>query len=128
MTRINTEVPINTLKWVQNSQDQIKAHPAWHCPISAIESEIILKNEKAFTYLLRSGEDKYSYFISFVEEKGSIKHQFFVLELDRKGWYYRNGTVDSCVTEIISKDLTELIPLMMHCDFSVCCPFTRPRD
>jgi len=44
-----------------------------------------------------------------------------VLELDRKGWYYRNG-VGSGPAEILSKDLEELIPMMMHCDAMACTP------
>ena len=59
--------------------------------ISENESEKLLIGKSPFTYLLRSGEKERPYFISFVREDGSIKHQFFALEFDRKGWLYRNG-------------------------------------
>src|SRR5271154_175014 len=115
MTRINVAMAANfTAEWVQKNQDQIKAHPAWHDSVSESKSDMLLKDQSPFTYLLRSGEEEHSYFISFIKEDGSIKHQFFVLEPDRKGWYYRNGSTINSPAEIISKDINELIPLMMH--------------
>jgi hypothetical protein len=47
-------------------------------------AEELLKNKNPFTYLLQKGDNPYSYFISFVQEDHSIKHPFFVLEIDRK--------------------------------------------
>ncbi len=128
MTKINLGAATNNiLEWVQNSQEHIKTHSAWHLSISESESEVLLKNQGPFTYLLRAGEEERAYFISFVRENSSIKHQFFVLELDRKGWYYRNGSTLNSPAEIISKDLNELIPLMMHCDANMCIPLTSPK-
>jgi hypothetical protein len=118
MTRINTPMP-TMVEWIQRNQEQITAHPAWR-PISEHESEKLLQDKSPFTYLLRFGEKEHSYFISFTKEDGSIKHQFFVLELDRKGWYYRNGSTLNCPAEVVSTDINELIPLMMHCDLSFC--------
>ncbi len=121
MSRINTMVNTSTVvEWVQRNQEQIKTHPAWHSDMSENESEKLLRDKSPFTYLLRPGEKEHLYFISFVKEDSSIKHQFFVLELDRKGWYYRNGATSKYPAEIISKDLNELIPLMMHCDPDSC--------
>src|SRR5882724_4715796 len=120
MSRVNTVA--NTLvEWVQRNQEEIESHPAWHSDISEIESEQLLRDENLFTYLLRSGEKENFYFISFIKEDGSIKHQFFTLELDRKGWFYRNGMTGG-PQEIISKDLHKLIPMMMHCDLLSCTP------
>jgi hypothetical protein len=119
-------IGINTItnaamEWVQKNQEQIQIHPAWHSGISEKESEKLLIGKSLFTYLLRSGEKEHSYFISFVKEDASIKHQFFALEFDQKGWLYRNGGVLS-PQEIISKDLHELISMMMHCDSFACTP------
>ena len=125
MTKINLGVTANPiLEWAQKNQVHIKTHSAWQDPISESESEALLNNKSPFTYLLRSGEKDHSYFISFVREDRSIKHQFFVLELDLKGWYYRNGSTLNSPVEIISKNLNELIPQMMHCDPSSCTPLT----
>lgn len=121
MSKINTiATGVNAIQWVQKNQEQIKTHAAWHQHISENESEILLKGKSPFTYLLRPGQEEHSYFISFVKEDSSIKHQFFVLEIDKKGWCYRNGTTLNSPAEIISQDVNELIPLMMHCQPSEC--------
>ena len=120
MSKVNTMVSAN-VEWVQRNQEQIKTHPAWHSDISENESEKLLRDKSPFTYLLRAGEKEHLYFISFVKENGSIKHQFFALEFDRKGWLYRNGGTTG-PQEINSKDLHQLIPMMMHCDLLACTP------
>lgn len=109
------------LEWVQVNHDQIKSHVAWHSDISANESEKLLKDKSPFTYLLRAGDKEQLYYISFVKEDKSIKHQFFVLEFNLQGWVYRNGGTGT-PEEIVSKDLHELIPMMMHCDLLACKP------
>lgn len=126
MARIDTTAMNSMIAWVQQKQEQVTTHPAWHGNISVEQSEELLQNQPPFTYLLRSGDKEHLYFISFVKEDHMIKHQFFVLEFDRKGWLYRNGCPASSPVEIISKDLHELIPLMMHCD-SDSCNFLRLR-
>lgn len=124
MTRINNALTERaTLEWAQRNQEQIQTHPAWHSNVSELESEKLLRGKDAFTYLLRPGEKEHFYFISFVKEEGSIKHQFFALEFDRKGWRYRNGGQGS-LQEVISQDISKLIPMMMHCDFRSCIPLT----
>ncbi|MBI3211724.1 MAG: hypothetical protein HYZ47_03455 [Simkania negevensis] len=124
MTRINSALTERAiLEWAQRNQEQIQTHPAWHSNISEAESEKLLRDKNAFTYLLRSGEKEHFYFISFVKEGGSIKHQFFALEFDRKGWYYRNGGQGS-LQEAISQDISKLISMMMHCDLRSCTPLT----
>ena len=117
MSRINTVAhPGASVEWFQRNDEQVKAHPAWHFNISENDSETLLKGSRPFTYLLRAGQGEHKYFISFVKEDGSIKHQFFNLEYgDRKGWFYRNGGTGS-PEEVVSQDLHQLIPMMMHCD------------
>lgn len=125
MSSVNTMVNKSTaVEWVQKNHEQIITHPAWHSDISENDSEKLLRGNNPFTYLLRSGEKEHFYFISFVKEDGSIKHQFFALEFDRRGWFYRNGGTGS-PQEIVSKDLDRLIPMMMHCDLVSCTPLTR---
>lgn len=120
MTKINSSIPGNTsiTEWMERNQRQIETHPAWYKNISEVESENLLKDKAPFTYLLRSGKEQpYSYFISFVKEDFSIKHQFFVLELVKKGWQYRNGATSSP-----QENVNDLIPMMMHCDRNSCIP------
>jgi hypothetical protein len=108
--------PNADLHWINQNQNEIQNHLAWCGSISEQNAEELLKNKSAFTYLLRKGDNPYSYFISFVKEDHSIKHQFFVLEVDRKGWFYRNGIATDSPAEVGSKDLNQLIPMIMHCE------------
>lgn len=123
MSRIAPTPLANPLvAWTEKKQGLIKSHPAWHGFISEQEAERCLKHQPSFTYLLRQGE--HQYFISFVKEDGAIKHQFFVLEHSRQGWYYRNGGTGG-PQEIVSENLEELIPMMMHCRADQCRPLKR---
>jgi len=104
-------------KLAQEYQEQIEAHIAWHSNLSEKQAESLLQGKDPFTYLLRMGEKGDLYFISFVQEDSSIKHQFFVLELEHNGaWCYRNG----CATRASTVDA--IIPKMMHCEASDCIP------
>jgi hypothetical protein len=106
--------------WIKTNQNQIQNHIAWYGNIGAMQAENLLQEQDSFTYLLRNGEKKYSYFITFVTNDHCIKHQYFSLESDRKGWYYKNGVVTNMPTEIVSENLDELIPAMMHCNSAEC--------
>ncbi len=112
--------PIEIHNWIQTNQNQIQKHPAWHGNVKAEQAEALLKGGKPLTYLLRNGDKEQSFFITFIKEDGSIKHQHFSLEFDLKGWYYKNGQVQGEPTEIIAEDLNKLIPAMMHCETSRC--------
>lgn len=123
MSRISPIIPENNMiEWIERNQKQIKNHSAWNPHISENECERLLKDKSPFTYILRAGKNENSYFISFIEKEGLIKHQFFILEFHRKGWHYRNGSTLNTPEEIISEELNELIPLMMHCDCKSCSP------
>ncbi len=122
MSRINTLLTGQTemsLGWMEKNHDQITKHPAWMGDITEAKANWYLERKNPFTYLLRNGEKDYTYFISFIQKNGSIKHQYFTLESDRKGWYYKNG-VTTGPAELICSDLKELIPQMMHCDLIQC--------
>jgi hypothetical protein len=117
MTRIDSSWHSSIdMSWVQKNQEEIRSHSAWNEKLQKEESD-----KEPFTYILRGGEKEHAYFITYVKTDLSIKHQRFVLELDRKGWYYRNGYTDG-PAEILSKDLQELISMMMHCDAMACTP------
>ena len=76
--------------WTRTNQEQIERHPAWHTDIDVQQAEALLQEHDSFSYLLRKDEEENAYFITFVKEDQSIKHQRFTLEYDRKGWYYKN--------------------------------------
>ena len=118
MTKIDMCCPSNIDHgWIKKNQGEIQSHPAWHEKISEEGSEAQLQGKAPFTYLLRSGNEEHAYFITYVKMDLSIFHQRFVIELDRKTWYYRNY-----ITDGPAENLEELIPMMMHCDAMACTP------
>lgn len=122
MTRITAPFINQTevLSWEKTKLDQIERHPAWKKSIDKTQVESLLEGKKTLSYLLRAGEKERVYYISFVQKDGSIKHQQFTLENDRKGWYYKNGANEQDPADIVSENLEELIPKMMHCDYKEC--------
>jgi hypothetical protein len=110
------------LQWIRQNQDRIQDHAAWHGYLSEEEAEDLLKNKKPFTYLFRRNARPISYFISFVQADHSIKHMFFVLEMDRKIWLYESDPESESTEKIMSPDLDELIPMLMQCDPSSSTP------
>jgi hypothetical protein len=82
-----------------------------------VKAEALLNGRDTFSYVLRRGEEENEYYISFVNGDGGVKHQRFILEYDRKGWWYKNGTEHE-PTEAVD----ELIPCMMHCSIENCKP------
>lgn len=118
MTRIDMCCQSNIdCTWITKNQGELQSHPAWHEKISAVGSETLLQGKPPFTYILRNGEKEHAYFITYVKSDLSVFHQSFVIELDRKTWYYRN-----CLNDGPAENLEELIPLMMHCDAMACTP------
>jgi hypothetical protein len=105
--------------WAQKNEVQMKAHSAWQGDISELSSEKLLKGQPSFTYLLRQGENEH-YCISFVKPGGSIEHYGFILEVNQKGYYFRNG-VTSGPKEVIN----DLISVVMHCNPDECIPLIR---
>lgn len=120
-------VNLDVYHWIQKNEEQVKTHVAWHGDISELVSEELLKNQPYFTYLLRQGEVEHSYFISFVKEDGSIKHQKFILEFDLKGWYYKNG-ITIGPEEVTKENIDDLIPIMMHRNICECVPFLLDKS
>ena len=114
--------------WVKTNQELIQKYPGWHENIDGSHGESLLAGKAPFTYLLRKGDKENAYFITFVKEDLTIKHQLFTLEEDSKGWYYKNGGHDSGTisthrsTEIVEETIGELIPRMMHCNSNQCLP------
>lgn len=119
MSRITGSYVNSIETWVKTHQDQIQKHSAWQGELHEAYAESLIKGHDPFTYLLRAGEKTEVYYITFVKEDRSIKHQRFTLESDLMGWYYKNGTAGSPV-EIVEEKLEKLIPRMMHCDVGIC--------
>lgn len=95
-------------------KDQIQNHPAWNARMDEKQAESLLMGQSPFTYILRKEAENQHFFISFVKPDQSIKHQKFSIELDYKGWYFKNGTAEKA-REIVDDNLETLILAMMQC-------------
>lgn len=104
-----------TTSWIKVLTDQVQNHTAWKERINEKQAESLLKGTPPFTYFLRKETDDQYYLISFVKLDQSIKHQKFSIELDYRGWYFKNGTAEKA-REIIADDLETLILAMMQCE------------
>jgi hypothetical protein len=96
---------------------EILSHPAWHGDISGVECEDLLRGLIPGSYLLREGERKFQYYLSFViGDSFSFKHQPFLI-IDNNSQMvlgYRNGA------HRWVSNLEDLIPMVLHCSLAKC--------
>lgn len=105
-------------------EKEIFDHPAWHDLLIGIDCEDILRGKERFSYLLRSGEARFHYYLSYVVEPPfTYRHQPFSIATkdSKQGWGYRNG---HCWW---TAKLEDLIPLILHQPVSLCTPITRTQ-
>jgi hypothetical protein len=69
----------------------IEAHAAWLGFVRGLDAEKMLRGQAPFTYVLRAGEELLSYYVTFVDAQGVVRHQPFVVTLTEAGWYCENG-------------------------------------
>ncbi len=117
-----------SIKTSDNFQEMIKkeqeifAHPAWHGEMIGLDCENLLRGKPTFSYLLRSGEVRFHYYLSYVVESPfQYKHQPFMVSLEesRLGWGYRN------LHNWWASKLEDLIPLILHQPKEQCLPILK---
>lgn len=88
----------------------ITSHPAWFGKLNGMKTEEILRDRPPFSYLLREGEERHHYYLSFViEPPCTYKHQPFRIAFSKNQWEYQNVTLRNSV------HLDEIIGMIMHC-------------
>jgi hypothetical protein len=100
-------------------EQEMIEHPAWHGLLVGVECEDLLRGRPQYSYLLRCGETRFHYYLSYVVKTPFIyQHQPFTIAIqdNKKGWGYRNGH------EHWASTLEELIPLVIHQTFEKCIP------
>jgi hypothetical protein len=118
------EVVMNTMQqatqlnpWVQEKINEITTHCAWHGDLTGIEAEALLRLKPSFTYLLRQGEKRDHFYLSFVKGE-EFNHLPFTIDYSSLQWFYRNSfphfakTLDIFVPEIMHKEALECQPLV----------------
>jgi hypothetical protein len=80
---------------------EVEDHPAWHRDLGLSEVELLLVQQKPFTYIL-SGRDPNDYYLSYLKRNSQVVHIHFAkISFLRKGrWVegYRNITTINFLT------------------------------
>lgn len=109
---------------LMEKEQEIYANATWHGLLMGLECEEILRGKETYSYLLRTGEDRFHYYLSYVLEAPYVyKHQPFAIALSdmELGWGYQNGH-----THWASK-LEDLIHLIIHQPIEKCIPLLKVR-
>lgn len=92
---------------------EIETHTAWHGHISGLDAEKLLRGKSTpFLFILRSGEHKGDYYVTFTTSDLTIKHQPFVISITNEGWHFQNAGNCGPLTTACFDDVLHLI---MHC-------------
>jgi hypothetical protein len=118
-----TEVVMHTLQqttlnpWIQEKLDEITSHSAWHGELTGVDSELLLRMNCSFTYLLRQGEKADHFYLSFIRG-GEFCHLPFTIDYSSHQWYYLNthphfvDDLEVFIPEIMHKEAGECFPLL----------------
>ncbi|MBI3211310.1 MAG: hypothetical protein HYZ47_01310 [Simkania negevensis] len=107
---------------LENLEKEIFSHPAWYGHLTGMGCEDLLRDCFSFSYLFRSGEERFHYYLSFVVEAPFIfKHQPFTIAMEESNlkWEYRNGFTRWAPT------LEGLIPSIIHQPLELCLPIVK---
>jgi hypothetical protein len=100
----------------------IFSHSSWMGELTGLASEVFLKRQKPYTYLLRVGEKNSHYYLSFVDQHLVIRHQPFAIIYTKKSWYCQQG---DGYGPFITETIDDLIHRIMHCKPEDCNPVLK---
>ena len=97
--------------------EEIQSNLAWHGKMSGLNAEKKLRGHNTpFLYLLRAGEldsgDQKDYYVSYIQEDMTVKHQPFTVTETPEGWYYENTGGGG---PYINASILDVLHLIMHC-------------
>lgn len=102
---------------------EIQNHPAWYGSISGLVADKMLRGRKTpHLYVLRAGENKTDYYLSFILPDLTIRHQPFIITVTAEGWYYENGGTGGPYTQ---ESIEDVVHLIMHCEKENCVPLKK---
>ena len=107
------------LSSVSHLEKQVKDHLAWRGDISLTEAADLLKAEVPFTFILSSGFDKNHYILSFVSDRGVVKHKNVRILVYQGQICFMNGGSGGPRSFI-----DELVPSCLNCSTKVCKPLS----
>lgn len=108
-----------TKSWSIQALIEIRQLPEWHGMLSETEAERQLNQQLPNTYLLRGTDQHDKFYLSFVQVDLKISHQYFMMDSEKKEWFYKNGDPHHI------SSLQALIPQIMHCSSHECIPLKK---
>jgi len=106
-------------------EENIQLHPAWIGLVTGLHADKLLRGiTTPYQYVLRQGELESAYYVSFVQQDGTIKHQPFVITTTSEGWHYENG---GTAGPFVDATIDDVLHLIMHCQQGECVPLQGPR-
>ncbi|MEI8124200.1 MAG: hypothetical protein WCG42_00410 [Parachlamydiaceae bacterium] len=98
----------------------IQSHVGWIGHVSGLYADKLMRKIKTpYQYVLRQGETEFDYYVSFVQQDGTVKHQPFEITLAPEGWYYENSGAGG---PFVDATIDDVLHLIMHCDQGECTP------
>jgi len=108
--------------FVQDKIDEIMNNVAWYDDITGTEAELLLRNKKDLTYLLRQGEKEGHFYLTYVKDAVYFTHIPIRANNSLKEWFYLNGILR---TEATLKDFIPNIMNAEEADITPLVPLTR---
>ena len=105
--------------WMQEKMNELLSHPAWNDSMTGFEADALLRTQQPFTYLLRQGERKDVFYLSFCTGT-AVVHRPFSVDYATYSWYYRNG-FPQC-RQVFKPDLKTFIPEIIQREEAECLP------
>lgn len=103
--------------------NDIEMNPAWLGHIGGLAAEKMLRNRNIpYLYVLRAGEYEMHYYVTFIHEDLTIRHQPFVVTAMPEGWYCENGGLTG---PFKNATIDEVIPAIIHCNKGEASPLTN---
>jgi hypothetical protein len=103
---------------------EIENHPAWIGNVPGLKADKMLRGKKAYQFVLRAGEERDYYYVTFAQEDGSVRHIPFTLWTSAEGWHYENNSNGGPFKHASIDDVLHLI---MHCHKNECAPYTNSK-
>lgn len=103
----------------------IQLHPSWLGKISGLKADKLLRNKKTpFLYVLREGEFRNEYYVTFVDKDLTVRHTPFVIRNTAEGWCYNNGSARGPFADA---SIDDVIHWIMHCEKEECTAFVANK-
>lgn len=93
--------------------ENVHNHVAWNAQISEVEAEELLNSYPTSTYLLRSGENEFHYYFSYVSADNVVRHKSIRINTQSMGYYPNGGT--GCNPNNLYHNVEDLIKDHLKC-------------